>query len=492
MTEGNMIHRGQFLLSRSAVSSLPSWKLIQFGAYQLYCHPELPFSESKTDKNKCVVLGDVYSWNMPELANPDISDILVKANSKEELIEMSSDFCGDYVILFELENETLVMNDACAQSEVFYSENFSSFASQINLLAKAEKLSENATKEITDYYKSKEFRKTQLHIGDKTEYENVRHLRPNHYLSLATKKAVRFFPARRSEVLTVKQSAIKACQMLKGFMKAISLRHELALGVTAGIDSRVLFLASLNLDVRYYTSQFDFMNSDHYDITVAKKLTGIFHKELEIIPEVSAENFEQADYKKAKADFEESVDHPRIWYFNKIFNSNKSLANTMSINGNISEIARNYFGYSKSVNGSTLQGLAGLQPIGLARIEYETWVKELEEIDHDFNLLDLFYWEERMGNWAAKAKTESKAHGRGVVSPFNSRNLLITLLSTHRKHRDSHLSKLYTEMVKVLSDNHSEVMKLPINPSKKQFVIKTLKRLKVYNAYQKVRLAIFK
>lgn len=93
-----------------------------------------------------------------------------------------------------------------------------------------------------------------------------------------------------------------------------------------------------------------------------------------------------------------------------------------------------------------------------------------------------------MGNWAAKARIEYYALNRDIVSPFNSRGLLKLLLSSHRSLRDSHYNLLYDQLIYELSEADEDLCKIPINPSKKQAVIRVLKRLRLYNSYKYITL----
>ena len=91
-----------------------------------------------------------------------------------------------------------------------------------------------------------------------------------------------------------------------------------------------------------------------------------------------------------------------------------------------------------------------------------------------------------MGNWAAKFKTETCALGKEVTSPFNSRELLMLLLSTRRKERDSHFNRLYDLIIYELSGKDKKIMKIPINPCRKQTIIRLMKYFRLYNLYRHV------
>jgi len=97
-----------------------------------------------------------------------------------------------------------------------------------------------------------------------------------------------------------------------------------------------------------------------------------------------------------------------------------------------------------------------------------------------------------MGNWQAKSKTEAHALDRNVLSPFNSRKLLKLLLSTKRKDRVSHFNRLYDLMIYELSGKDNEIMKIPINPSRKKTIIGLMKYFKIYNLSKYIKVKIRK
>jgi hypothetical protein len=152
----------------------------------------------------------------------------------------------------------------------------------------------------------------------------------------------------------------------------------------------------------------------------------------------------------------------------------------------LSEIARNYFGDVGYRTGGDLAQTIRLGGLGHAEAALEEWLQtglpHFTACGYDFR--DMFYWEERTGNWAAKGKTEGALRGN-VFSPFSSHILLETLLSTNRADRDKHFNTLYDTILKILSPNALDV---PINPNPRIRVIKALKRLGVYRLYRQVGL----
>jgi hypothetical protein len=76
------------------------------------------------------------------------------------------------------------------------------------------------------------------------------------------------------------------------------------------------------------------------------------------------------------------------------------------------------------------------------------------------DLLDLFYWEHRMGSWQAQSQLEWDIV-QEVFSPFNNRRLLETMLGTSSEFRIGLHCPLYIKMCEIL---WPRVLEQPINP----------------------------
>jgi|WetSurSiteA1Bulk_404760.scaffolds.fasta_scaffold176153_1 hypothetical protein len=135
------------------------------------------------------------------------------------------------------------------------------------------------------------------------------------------------------------------------------------------------------------------------------------------------------------------------------YKPNKKFYQHVLINGNISEIARNHYGYFKGILPEELSILCGYPGYKFVSKVYTKWLMDKLKIFSGIgcNVLDLFHWEERMGNWALKAKTEMGALGVTIYSPFYSHKLFEILLSALRKYRDQHFNIRYDLVIKKCS-----------------------------------------
>lgn len=461
----------QFIFSSSLPKNHDNCSVVKIKNYHLQFTTRLKYTHSQQDDFSLHLLGSLFDSINTNASNQNLLDILIKQQTKEDFFKILDSYYGEYVIVYVSKKDFILLNDCCAQKEVYYTEDYAELGSQLNLLSNKDSRQKNHP-----YYNSSLFDKKKLFIGTSTSSTTIKHLAPNHYIDLVNKKTIRFFPVTKIEPQPIDDVAKKAAAMLKGYITAISNRHTIILPVTGGFDSRLLFLASLHTECDYFVSQHQHMDDDHYDIWIAQKITALFSKELQVIKDSEASS--------DTVDSTQNIDNPRATSFPKL------IVGKILINGNISEIARNYFNYITPVTAKKLTLLNGYSDNTFVIDTYQEWVSQNKNRlkQFDYNLLDMFYWEEKMGNWTAKAKTEAHALNFELMSPFNSRALLRLLLATKRKDRDKFTSTLYKKIIEHLVDNHKEVNAIPTNPDFERTRALFLKKIGLFNMFDALRL----
>jgi hypothetical protein len=464
------LFKRQFILSKVPVD-LPNWNEVKINDYTLKTHPTIPYTFTKKGDTELHLIGDLYDWVIPFQTNQQILDSIKEGSTFESYVEQLDIFTGQFVLIIKIKEKIVILSDACAQSEIYYDTTFSVFASQPKLICRAIELTPHQNKKLKNFFLSKTFRAKGVFFGELTHVSNVKHLRPNHHIDISQQKINRHFPCAPARLAPLDEAAGRTSVMLRGYLKAIAHRYRMAMAVTAGYDSRVLFISSLELPCLYFVQQHKSMNDNHCDITIPQQLALNFDKEFTVIADLPKDKTEYGDQYTHSIDFPRFPPKPSTGYDDHIY-----------VNGNISKIARNHYGYHKNISAKELAFLSGFKNNKFAIAEYQKWIDSSKDIfeKYGYNLLDMFYWEEKMGNWAAKAKTEGNALGFNQVSPFNSLALLSLLLSSRRELRDSHNNVVYNRIIELFEPS---ALSFPINPGKKHKVIQLMKSLKIYNLY---------
>lgn len=108
--------------------------------------------------------------------------------------------------------------------------------------------------------------------------------------------------------------------------------------------------------------------------------------------------------------------------------------------------------------------------------------------ESNMKLYDLFYWEERMGNWGSQTSMD-KDIAQEDINPFNSRNLVMLYLSVHPKYLELPFFRLYLEVIRHL---WPELLVLPVkNRCLKNTIFHVMKSAGILNFYFRIRYAYF-
>lgn len=471
----------QFLLTKEEPSS--KVKKTKIGDYNLYLGEDLEYESVIAENIEFHLLGSIYDWEKPKSSNSEILSRISKNTEILDIIRATDRYSGEFIVIAKLQANIYIFNDASAQREVYYDTSFNSFGSQPNVIGEVTPLEEHSDKPAYDFYHSNNFLRQKLFIGETTHKKNVKHLMSNHLIDVNRCEVSRFYPFKPLPELPLDEVASKVALMLKGYIQAICLRYKSVMAVTGGFDSRVIFLASLDTDCKYFVTQSPSMKDNHPDIMLPKKITSMYEKEFHVVTELKSENTE------LNKSYIESIDFPRNL---KVGTFSASFSGYTIINGNVSEVARNVYGYSKNLNSKDLAYLLGYKDNHFAITQYEDWLlnKSLFE-QNNYHYLDMLYWEQRVGMSVAKVKSELEALGCNITTPYNSRDMVTLMLSNKREYRDYNLSQLHKRIIYYLTQGNKEVMKIPfftgLNPLKTK-IIMFMARIKVYQIYRYIGL----
>ena len=437
--------RQQFLFTKESNFAL-NWKNVKIDDFYLYYHDELIFTESKSVQKRVILLGSLYDWEFPNLSNQEILDYLVKTESFDFFLKVLSKYLGEYIIIYKEIEKIFLINDVTGQQQIYYDTDFCSFGSQPKLLCEVITPEPHTDPDMIDFYNSEEFQKSKLFIWDTCHLGNVKHLIPNHYIDLKNKKQTRFYPIKPLIPVPTKETVPLLCEMLKGYMKSISKRKKMALPFTAGVDSRVLFFASLETDCVGFIYKYNNMTDKYHDISIPKKISERFNRPFEVISHTG-------EYENLN----DSIDFPaRFPKFDKYFRDR------MYLNGNIGDFTRRPYGNKTSFTGQDVAFLRKFYKTKSATKIFSKMILNKDDFTkYGYEPLDMYAFEVTLASQIAKGKTETKAVGIDEISPFNSRDFLDLCFATPLNDRNYNYTKLFHQILLHFSP---KALDFPINP----------------------------
>jgi len=364
---------------------------------------------------------------------------------------------GRYVII-SVFDKLLVWHDCCGLKQVFYSfiEGKISLASQARYIAEAFGLEKDGmASEYLDVVKKTNNEYSWV-LG-RTNYKNVKRLLPNHIID--TEKALVF----RSGIEINRGSTQKAVNYIRNSLIGASKIKPLCVTITAGLDSRLVLAGCKNIDeYKPITLKYDWMKNDNKDISVAQNLCKIMGLSHVVCTCKKPEKSYLDEY------FRHSENGHEYWAQMAYAVTTEHYSDFFWVKGSCNEIIRNSFGvlYNWQVNASMLCKLYGLPKNTFVMTSLNEWLDGAKSYCNKYSikLLDLFYWEHRMGCWLAECLNEADFAGE-TFTPFNCRAYLENGLGISYRYR---IAPKYMFFQKIMRNLCEEVVDIPINEERYQ------------------------
>lgn len=476
--------RRQFLLGPIAYIPNAYWDRVELkNSLILSIHKDLSHFSVEHDDKKLTLIGTAIDCTDPKKLPPEITASLIKPDSDiYSIIEASGPIAGRWVIIFQDGEDTYIFTDLCGQRKVYYtSSNTDSWvASQPNLINKVHPLEPVDIKEIHSFRRTEKFiERGSRWYGNKTELKNCYHIVPNHFLDLKSDRLIRFFPSSDKPIFTSQNTeriAEEAAEYLKNILNGINNQFTPRMPLTSGFDTRLLLAASVDFadKVSFYVDRRGILKSHHNDIYVPRNLSKKLNLNLNIV-----------DGKKPIPDWFTTIVKENIYgarhiktkYFLRIAYEKLIEGDTdhLLINGNIIEIVRvmekmNKYDELIREDGTTSNAHSLMKYTGYKSEFLENELRQWEStIDtspiDEAKLIDMFYWEQEMGNWMALNTAEVEI-ATDVISPFNCRLLIETCLKAPREKR---MAPDYPFFKLIMQQLWPDVLSEPINPGAKGF-----------------------
>jgi hypothetical protein len=477
----NLLFSSQFMLGRSCPDSLPDWRRHQVAAdFHLATHPGLSVTQATHDDRTLTLVGFLLDPADPRAGDHRIVGALVQACSTvQQLIAATLPLGGRWLLIFDCAEGLYLFNDPLGLRQAFYTE--ATVPGGVWALSQpglaAEVLGLELDTEASAFADSHQFR-SHLEYRWPAASSPVRglyHLLPNHHLDLRSGKATRYWPDRPLAPLPMEQAMRRVGEILQGLMQAVAARFELALGMTAGLDSRLVLAASRSIkeQVCYVTVRQRHLPDDSQDLVVPARLLrrlGLHHEVIRAHAGASADfswRFKRSvmlAHDHYGADAEAILAH---------FGRRKVV-----VTGSGAEVARCSFRQQlpfsdwRDIHATQLAKLQNMDGHPFALRHFDAWLGGIDNL-HGVKLLDLFEWEQGHGNWLAMTQMEFDIAWRDIFTPYNCRELLLTLLAVEERVRRHSRYRLFHELIESL---WPEVLTEPVNPHDRRRQWRRLRR----------------
>jgi hypothetical protein len=457
-------HKNQFALGRNVVSP-QGWASLDLGTFgTLTTHPTLAVTEVSLNGQRLILLGDLFDWRRPADSNRDVLNRIANHNSSlEEVLGSTAELAGRWLILRLGANGAALFHDAAGMRAVCYGrdpEGHLAAASDQGMLSRIAHLpADEASLAFADAFSR---RVSQWWLpGDGLLFEGGRQLLPNHVLCMRTVTARRYWPT--GDVTGDPEATIleRCATRLEGVIAAAARRYPLALGLSAGWDSRLVlaFCRQIKDSIRTYSTVPPGQRRPSADAelpgTLCKTL-GITHARLTPASRASA-GFSRAFQKhvfRPLEEFEPFMEAELAF----------SAGETAGVTGNIAEVVKLPYDQRTGErdfddrNPAHLAQLVRMHGFEYAVTALDEWRSSAIE-NPRITIPELFYWENRCGRWLSRNALMFDIGWREIVMPFNCRALLSDFLEISVERRRRPDCRAFESLIR---ERWPEVLAVPI------------------------------
>jgi len=466
----------QFLIVKN--ESLPlafsQWhKLTLSTESNLYCHPKLKMTKVENENTRIICLGHIIDPYIPSHTNKHILDnMLDNSNNFDDFEKFIYRLGGRWILIVSSPHGERIYHDAAGLKPVFFSEeqvNNISIASQPALLEAigACKKQEDVLNDFKKYRNSKSWP-----IG-LIPFTGVKQLIPNYYLDLSTRKTIRYWPTSKLKIDDVNGAAKKLSTILHGSIKALTLRNNCTMSLTGGYDSRMLFSCALHEleQLNFFTTISDF--TPEYD----QKIPQVLNKMYKLRHQFTKRNIDDIQEQQIIDTLTKNVGD--MYYdrsMQNIFAFSQAVKENTHLPGSVSEIARcYYYPYGKKLlkhTGKRLAKYAGFNHNPYAEKAFALWLNNLPS-ELPYEVLDLLYWEHRLGVWASCGLTYREGAFE-QIPPMNNREYMELSLAVNMKERLPPHNLIKT----IIKLNDKNLLNLAFNGLKESWLYNTFPKIK--------------
>jgi hypothetical protein len=462
-----LLRFGQMYVGPRIPASLSHWKSVPIGAsLRLATHPHLNVIQVERHPSTLTLVGYVIDPEHPDRDDRRILESLLETSGFSDApFEPTDRLGGRWLMVLDGPTDTIAFSDPGGLRQFFYARETTGGgvhgASEPGILG--EELGFDLDGESESFRASPGFERNQEYWwpGDASPFAEVKRLLPSFFVSLRTGRSERYWPASPLTESDPETTLRLLADRLPAMMRGIVRRGDVAVTITAGLDSRMVLAACRDIldEFHFVTVQQAGMPSTHADLDVPRRLAGRIGFEHRIVQ--SADRVRDG----VRAGIRDGV----LFFHEKWLRDAQGILDAyeqrmISVVGSMGEVGRLFYG-DRLPGGRpvTTDGLVGAAKLGdhpFARHHFQRWLETLEQ-PLDYNVADLFYLEQRAGRWMASSQLEFGHVWRDVFAPFNSREILTSLLAVPEASRRPPRNQLFTDLVVRL---WPEALSEPINP----------------------------
>jgi len=465
-----LLFRRQFILGPRFAEQFPHWHKVKLDSgLHLTAHPDLFVCRRHAPSRSVTLLGYLLDPTRPDADDgeilDDLLDRLCACDSLDDFFGHTYRLGGRWILIVQKNRESRLFNDALGQRQVCYTDPALTperwCASDPSIIA--ETLNLEISNDILSAFRQSYTEGNQQYWwpSDLTPYENVRQLPPNHYLDLESGLRNRYWPDSNLNDLPLEEAVQRCSATLAGLMQSAYNRFEMALSLTAGWDTRMLLAASRPFKDRtfYFTMKYWNLSDKSPDLRVPRRLLAKLRLQHNIIecPAAMDDGFREI-YNRNVTTAREAYGGIAQGLYEQYPQHRVCIKGNAS--ATVKSIYRSPEHLGKDITAAELAEKAGMKTGSFGARHLEKWLDDAAQSCFNVNLLNLFYWEERMGSWQAMSALEWDV-AQEVLQPFNCRDLLKDLLSVDERLREPPDYRLFEELILNL---WPEVLREPVNP----------------------------
>jgi len=462
--------RNQYFATNYQADSDLNFDSIKFENLNVHYSRSLPVSHAASSSTAALVLGYIFDPFDPKKDNDAISSTFLDCVNEKEFMHKVQNYSGRYVVIFKTNGVALALSDALGHRQIYFHRDGQKvfLTSSPKLFLHVEGIPPCINERKSHLISSKEFRANQnAWFGAESIDDRLNKVLPNRFLDLKTLQVKRRLYCFDTEASVTDVRALCG-SILQGGLAAAVKRYTVMEPLTSGYDSRALLAASKDFRdrIRYYTFRRPAMAADFADILVPQKLSKIL-----------GINYQTISTEPLKDEFLRLYENehivPRVLSKTQNiqyhFYHSRDKGNVLDVKGSGGGMLRLVYGRTPGakqhgIDVEMLVYFSGYPGNDYVTEQIRKWLPEAKEYAHQYGLAvqDLFYWEQRMGNWGADHGLEQDI-ALEEFWPFNNATLLLNGLRVAELHKCWPKHSFFMELIR---DLWPDVLAQPINPKK--------------------------